>query len=199
MKYYNNFLDNYLYIDLLDEFHTIRDWSDFNRNNSHMLEFYGELPKLKKVREYLHSKKCIEWIEKELKIDGLVVDVCGTGEGVSLMESGDHLDPHIDFNWNSRIKMYRAVNLTIYFGNCQGGEFHVWDDNKENIIFEQLPKHNSAILLQHSESKSHGVKPVTHGRRYAIRQFYYRSKAVAKNPHQSLYWFNPEKQMPTNS
>jgi len=201
MKYYNSFLKDNLDFFLLRELETLTTyaWKDFDRNESHMKEYYGEGQSINKIRQYLHSKKCIEWVEKESGIDGLVVDVCGTGEGVSLMESGDHLDPHIDFNWNNRIKMNRAVNLMIYFGDCQGGEFHVWDDNKENIIFEQSPKHNSAILLHHSESKSHGVKPITHGKRYAIRQFYYRSEAVAKNPHQSFYWFNPEKQMSTNS
>jgi len=199
MKYYQNFLSDYLDIDLLDEFHTIRSWSDFNRNNSHMLEFYGEMQYLKKTREYLHSKSFISWIENEIEIDGLVVDSYGIGEGVSLMKKGDLIDPHIDFNWNNRIKMHRAVNLCIYFGDCEGGKFHVWDEKKENIIFERVPEHNSAVLFKHSETLSHGVKPVTLGRRYTIRQFYYKSEAVEVNPHQSLYWFNPETRMRTNS
>ena len=131
--------------------------------------------------------------------EGLVVDTHGTGEGVSLMEKGDMLDTHIDFNWNERIKMYRAVNLCLYLGECEGGEFHVWDEEKENIIFEQKPKHNSAVLFKHSETISHGVKPVKTGERFTIRQFYYKSKAVCENPHQSLYWYNPEKNMETNT
>lgn len=199
MKYYENFLSDFLDVDLLNEFKTIEDWSDFNRNNSHMLEFYGETQFLKKVRELLHSKTFITWVESEMNIDGLIVDSHGIGEGVSLMKKGDLLDPHIDFNWNNRIRMHRAVNLCIYFGECDGGEFHVWDENKENIIFEKTPLHNSAVLFNHSEILSHGVKPIKKGNRYTIRQFYYRSEAAEINPHQSLYWFNPKSQMPTNS
>jgi len=198
MKYYENILSDNFDIDLLDEFHTIQEWSDFNRNNSHMLEFYGDKQYIKKVREYLYSKTFISWVEQEMNIEGLVVDSQGIGEGVSLMKKGDLIDPHIDFNWNNRIKMHRAVNLCIYFGDCKGGEFHIWDDKKENIIFEKAPVHNSAILFKHSETLSHGVKPVTLGRRYTIRQFYYKSEAVEVSPHQSLYWFNPTK-MPTNT
>ena len=157
MRYYENILSNYLDIDLLDELHTIRDWSDFNRNNSHMLEFYGDRQIIKKTREYLHSKEFISWVENEMGIDGLVVDSQGKGEGVSLMKKGDSIDPHIDFNWNNRIKMHRAVNHCIYIGDCKGGEFHVWDEKKQNIIFEKPPKHNSAVLFKHSETLSHGV------------------------------------------
>ena len=164
-----------------------------------MKEYYGDGKFINRLRQYLHSKACIEWIEKEFDIEGLVVDVYGTGEGVSLMESEDHLDPHIDFNWNERIKLYRAVNLTIYIGDVVGGEFTVWDEDMKIITFSQSPKHNSAILFQHSESNAHGVKPITEGERYAVRQFYYKSEAVCENAHQSLYWYNPQKQMPTNT
>tara|TARA_S200000501_G_scaffold371952_1_gene416008 strand:- start:1362 stop:1961 length:600 start_codon:yes stop_codon:yes gene_type:complete len=199
MKYYENILSNYLDIDLLSELRTIKDWSDFNRNNSHMLEYYGDRQIIIKVRQLLHSKSFISWVEKEMNVSGLVVDSQGVGEGVSLMKKGDSLDPHIDFNWNDRIKMNRAVNLCVYIGDCKGGEFHVWDEKRENILFEKEPIHNSAVLFKHSETHSHGVKPVTFGKRYTIRQFYYKSESICENPHQSLYWFNPEIKMPTNS
>lgn len=199
MKYYEDILSDYLDIDLLHELRSIKDWKDFKRNNSHMKEYYEDGQWIVKTREKLHSKKFIKWVEEEINVDGLLVDPIGTGEGVSLMQSNDMLDPHIDFNWNDRIKLHRAVNLCIYLGDCEGGEFHVWDENKENIIFEQKPKHNSAVLFKHSETISHGVKPVKSGKRFTIRQFYYKSEAVCENAHQSLYWYNPKKQMPTNT
>ena len=199
MKYYEDFLKYFLDVDLLNELKSISEWENFDRNTSHMKEYYGEGQLINKTRQYLHSKKCIEWVEKESGVDGLVIDIYGTGEGVSLMESGDQLDPHIDFNWNNRIKMNRAVNLTVYFGTVTGGEFTVWDEDMKTVTFSKSPKHNSAILFQHSETNAHGVKPVTSGQRYAIRQFYYKSESTCDNPHQSLYWYNPEKNMPTNT
>ena len=115
-KYYENFLKDNLDLLLQSELRQIKDWQDFNRNTSHMKEYYGDGKFITKIRQDLHSKEIIEWVEKESGIDGLVVDSYGTGEGVSLMESEDQLDPHIDFNWNDRIKMHRAVNLCIYIG-----------------------------------------------------------------------------------
>lgn len=199
MFYYENFLKDYLDVDLLSELKTVRDWKDFNRNKSHMKEYYGEGQFLNKLRCYLNSKSFIKWLEEETEITGLVTDSYGTGEGVSLMQSGDILDPHIDFNWNDRIKMHRAINLLIYLGSCQGGEFEIWDDNKHETLFDAKPIHNSAVIFVHSETKAHGVKKIMSGRRYSIRQFYYVGKSTCENPHQSLYWFNPETKMPTNS
>jgi len=199
MKYYENFLKDYLDVDLLSELKSIKEWKDFNRNKSHMKEYYDEGQWLNKLRCHLHSKSFIQWIEKETEIEGLVVDPIGTGEGVSLMQSGDILDPHIDFNWNDRIKMHRAVNLLIYLGSCQGGEFEVWNETMDEKIFNANPIHNSAVIFTHSETQAHGVRKITSGKRYSIRQFYYKSEATCENPHQSLYWFNPEMKMPTNS
>jgi hypothetical protein len=200
MKYYENFLDSQLLNELERELSSITDWKDFDRNTSHMKETYNENAKVfNELRSILHSKNFIQWVEEESSVNGLIVDSFGIGEGISLMEKGDKLNSHIDFNWNDRIKMYRSVNLLIYFGDCQGGEFHIWDDNREKIIFEKSPKNNSAILFKHSETKSHGVNSVLSGKRYAIRQFYYKSELTVDNPHQSLYWFNVNKNMKTNS
>lgn len=199
MNYYENFLDQ----DDADDIYRIltakNDWKDFYRNTSHMKESYDEPEEIFKIRQKLHSKQFIEWIQNEIHADGLVVDSYGIGEGVSLMKNGDKINSHIDFNWNDRIKMYRSVNLMIYFGNCEGGQFHVWDEDRKNIIFEKEPKHNSAIIFKHSEKNSHGVKEVLKGSRYALRQFYYTSDKECENPHQSLYWYNPQKNMKTNS
>lgn len=199
MKYYENFLKDYLDIDLLNELKSFNNWKDFDRNNSHMKEYYDGGQWLNKLRCHLHSKSFIQWVEKETGVEGLVVDSFGTGEGVSLMQSGDKLDSHIDFNWNNRINMYRSINLLIYLGSCEGGEFEIWDDKKENIIFEAKPIHNSAVLFKHSETKSHGVRSIKSGNRFSVRQFYYKSELTCENPHQSLYWYNTEKNMPTNS
>ena len=202
MKYYDNFLKDNLDLFLLRELETLTTyaWEDFVRNNSHMKEYYGEGQFINKIRQYLHSKDCIKWVEKELGLEGLIVDSYGIGEGVSLMKKDAMLDTHIDFNWNNRIKAHRAVNLVVYVGKYEGGEYHALDKNKEVELFCEKPDHNSAILTLHSETISHGVKSITSGKRYSVRQFYYTSGAVEPpNPHQSLYWYNPEKNMPTNS
>jgi Rps23 Pro-64 3,4-dihydroxylase Tpa1-like proline 4-hydroxylase len=199
MKYFENFLDSVESEKILNALYEIKEWKNFNRHNSQMKEYYGHIDMVEILRMKLHSKKFMTWIQDEIGIDGLVVDSFGTGEGISMMSNNDKLDSHIDFNWNERIKMHRSLNLILYFGNCEGGNFYIMDEQNKNIIFEKEPKHNSAIMFKHSESNSHGVKPVISGNRFAIRQFYYKSENICNNPHQSLYWYNPKKKMKTNS
>ena len=73
-KYYENFLKDNLDLLLQSELRQIKDWQDFNRNTSHMKEYYDDGKFITKIRQNLHSKESIEWVEKESGIDGLVVD-----------------------------------------------------------------------------------------------------------------------------
>ena len=41
-KYYENFLKDNLDLLLQSELRQIKDWQDFNRNTSHMKEYYGD-------------------------------------------------------------------------------------------------------------------------------------------------------------
>ena len=80
MKYYENFLKDNLDLLLQSELKPIKDWKSFNRNNSHMLEYYDGSRFINRIRQYLHSKECIEWVENEFDVEGLVIDDQGTGE-----------------------------------------------------------------------------------------------------------------------
>ena len=72
MKYYENFLKDYLDVDLLSELKSAKDWKDFDRNNSHMKEYYGEGQFLNKLRCHLQSKTFVKWVEEETEIPVLL-------------------------------------------------------------------------------------------------------------------------------
>ena len=119
MKYYDNFLKDSLDLFLLRELETLTTyaWEDFNRNESHMKEYYGEGQFINKIRQYLHSKKCIEWVEKESGLGGLIIDAYGTGEGVSLMKKDDMLwgaDSHLGDHRKVILATRRANAVHIY-------------------------------------------------------------------------------------
>jgi len=186
----------------------VTEWKKFNRNNSLMYEYYDweQHADIREAYNVLHSQRVVKQIEEESGIEGLLIDPMGVGEGISKMIKGCKLDSHVDFNWNDRCKLNRAISITIYLGECEGGEFQVWDDSRENILWERKPLHNTSVMFYNSEQKSHAVNEVTSGTRYAIRKFYYTSNGTPKDPpHQSLYWYdgekayNPQKKMTTNS
>ena len=203
------FLDKKLALDCLDTLEEIKDWKSFKRNNSLMYEYYDweQHEDLREVYNQLHSQKTITNLEEETDLEGLLFDPMGVGEGISKMTKGCKLDPHIDFNWNDRVKLNRVLSLTIYLGiDCEGGEFQIWDEKREHVLWSHTPGHNSSVLFKNNEISPHGVKEITNGTRYAIRKFYYQSNSTPiEAPHQSLYWYdgenayNPQKKMSTNS
>ena len=202
------FLDEKLATSCLKTLEGIEDWKIFERNNSLMYEYYDweQHADLREVYDQLHSQKTIKNLEEETSLEGLLFDPMGVGEGISKMTKGCKLDPHIDFNWNNRVKLNRSLSLTVYLGDCKGGEFQIWDEKRENVVWSHVPSHNTTVLFKNNEVAPHGVKEITSGTRYAIRKFYYQSNSIPiEDPHQSLYWYdgekayNPQKKMPTNS
>ena len=203
------FLDEKLATNCLKTLEGIEDWKIFERNNSLMYEYYDweQHEDLREVYNQLHSQKTITNLEEETDLEGLLFDPMGVGEGISKMTKGCKLDPHIDFNWNDRVKLNRVLSLTIYLGiDCEGGEFEIWDEKREHVLWSHTPGHNTSVLFKNNEISPHGVKEITNGTRYAIRKFYYQSNSTPiEDPHQSLYWYdgekayNPQKKMPTNS
>ena len=161
-----------------------------------MYEYYDweQHDDLREVYNQLHSQRTIKDLEEETGFSGLLFDPMGVGEGISKMTKGCKLDPHIDFNWNNRVKLNRAFSLMIYLGECEGGEFRLWDKERKNIMWTHVPNHNTSVLFKNNDSAPHSVTEITSGTRYAIRQFYYQSNSTpVESPHQSLYYYDGEK------
>mgnify|MGYP001162125494 FL=1 len=190
------FLDKKIATSCLKTLEGIENWKTFERNNSLMYEYYDweEHTVLREVYNQLHSQRTIKNLEEETGLEGLLFDPLGVGEGISKMTKGCKLDPHIDFNWNNRVKLNRAFSLMIYLGDCKGGEFRLWDKERKNIMWSHVPNHNTSVLFKNNDSAPHSVTEITSGTRYAIRQFYYQSNSTpTESPHQSLYYYDGKK------
>ena len=119
------FLDEKLATSCLKTLEGIKDWKSFERNNSLMYEYYDweQHADLREVYNQLHSQKTIKNLEEETSLEGLLFDPMGVGEGIAKMTKGCKLDPHIDFNWNNRVKLNRSLSLTVYLGDCKEVNF----------------------------------------------------------------------------
>ena len=196
IEVYDGFFPTGIADEMLQYVASIDGWADFQRNESHMKEYY-DVDFL--VRARFTSKAMTQWVQEETGINGLLVDPIGVGEGVSKMVEGDKINLHVDFNWNERCKLNREVTMMYYLGICEGGELIVGDR-------EIKPMHNTMVMFTQKENYPHEVKTVTRGFRFNIRTFFYSSNATPiEKPHQSLYWhdgntfYNPSPDMPTNS
>jgi hypothetical protein len=189
IKYWDNVLSENLLKSVKEELNTL-DWEKhFTRAGSDMIEANNreKLPVLDSMYSMFSEPSFLEYMEELLNVKGLILDPYLHGGGYSQIKNSGDLKPHIDFNWNAKIKMYRVANFIIYLNTPESGgdiEFLELDDS---ILKKVSVKENRAILFQHSETIRHYVNPVK-GIRNAVRFFYYTSGL--KDPeemHRSLY------------
>lgn len=184
VEYWDNALDKKTLDDALFEIKSLEWEKHFNRVGSDMMEANDrkKLPVLNKLYEKFSQPEFLDFIEKKLNTTGILPDPHLIGAGYSQIKDDGDLKPHVDFNWNDRIKLYRTATFIIYLNTPEsGGEIEFLNVGKFTV------KENRAILFEHSETVRHFVHPVK-GVRYAIRFFYYSSKLnPPENFHRSLY------------
>lgn len=184
IKIIDNFLSDHTISKIDKELEDIVWPKHFTRAGSDMYESteLEKLPVLKQLYLKYSSPSWLKFLEGEIGIPGIVPDPHLIGAGYSEIRNGGDLKPHIDFNWNDSIKLYRVASLIIYLTDDHlGGEFKLED--REAIV----TKRNRALLFEHSETIRHMVMPVS-GIRRSVRFFYYASKLQPpEGYHRSLY------------
>ena len=118
-----------------------------------------------RLHQLLASDAFVGAMSEMMAIPGLIADPALNGGGIHETNSGGHLDVHVDFNYNEELKLYRRVNILIYFNKDwraeYGGYLDLWDKNVENCLGVFAPAFNSAVGFATSEISWHGVTPVT--------------------------------------
>jgi hypothetical protein len=186
IKKWDNVLSESLMEAVSSELNSIEWEKHFTRAGSDMQEASdrSKLPVLNSLYEMFSIPIFLEHFEKILGVEGLLPDPYMMGAGYSQIKNCGDLKPHVDFNWNAKLKLYRVATFIIYLNDVEsGGEI-------EFIGVEKIPiKKNRAILFEHSETIRHFVHPVV-GIRKAVRFFYYASKLKdPDNKHRSLYGY----------
>jgi hypothetical protein len=186
VKTYENVLSPSLMESVLEEINSLEWEKHFTRMGSDMFESGDResLPVLNDLYNMFSTTKFLSWLEGELGISGVLPDPYLLGAGYSQIKDSGDLKPHVDFNWNSKLKLYRVASFIIYLNDVEsGGEIEFIGVGKFPIA------KNRAILFSHSETVRHFVHPVK-GLRNAVRFFFYSSKLENPNDmHRSLYGY----------
>lgn len=184
IKYWDNELDESTLANVDKEMRGLSWSKKFERAGSCMLECNDASinPVLRNLYFKYSSPEFLQKLESVIGINGLLPDPYLVGAGYSQIKNYGDLKPHIDFNWNDKIKLFRAATFIIYLTTPEsGGEIEFVDKEKIEV------KRNRAILFSHSEKIKHMVHPVQ-GIRNAVRFFYYYSKRKTYSAmHKSLY------------
>ncbi len=102
-------------------------------------------------------------------------DLSFYGAGVSIMQKGDFLKPHVDHAINPVTGFTRVYNFLVYLTACEGGTLRLIGDDAE---FRLQPKPNRACFFQSWGDAVHAVETVTGGERVALSVYFYSAEFV---------------------
>jgi hypothetical protein len=209
---FDNFLPESIVASLSHETDRVSEenWKLFQRNQTSFQECVNLsiLPEFVKLLGELHSKLFLEWLGNITGIDRLLPDPYMIGGGYLRSGQGDCLLPHVDFNWNDHIRMYRCLTLLIYitpnWKSEWGGNLKFFDDDNNKVIQEVDYTYNRAVLWKDQYPNYHGYPEKINCPKGVYRKslilFYYTNDTSTFNkndpPHRSLYWFDKEKNKP---
>ena len=151
-------------------------------------------PILKKITFALQDSRVIELVSKITLIKDQIPDPTLYAGGLSSMNFGHHLGPHIDNSHDASRKYYRTLNLLYYvspdWNINYGGNLELWDKNvSQNVTIES--KFNRLVLMETTPSSWHSVsKVVIDKSRNCVSNYYFSSFSPTQKDYFNVTSFN---------
>lgn len=146
----------------------------------------------------LNAAPFLNFLEKLTGIQGLLPDPYLFGGGLHQIQEGGYLSIHADFNWHSKLKIYRRLNVLIYLNENweeeYGGHLELWDRNMQNCVKKISPIFNRTVIFNTSHFAFHGhPEPLRcpKGRtRKSLALYYYTSEKAPEDTreHHNTLW-----------
>ena len=131
------------------------------------------------ITDAFHQPNVLEAIETLTGMVDLEADPSLYAGGISLMQQGDFLNPHIDNSHDGERHRYRRLNLLYYVSPSwvatNGGNLELWDKNVIEPL-EITSKFNRLVVMETNKTSWHSVNPVTADASRCCVSNYYFSK-----------------------
>jgi len=120
-------------------------------------------PAIATITDAFHDAEVIGAVSEITGIDGLEADPTLYAGGVSMMETGDFLNPHLDNSHDAGRRRYRRLNLLYYvtpgWTRDHGGNFELWD-RTVTTPREIVSRFNRLVVMETNRASWHSVNPV---------------------------------------
>jgi len=122
-------------------------------------------PPVRALHDLLASPPWLACLSDVTGIPSLVADPDLEGGGLHIYEPGAHLDVHVDFNLVPEQRLFRRLNILVFFNEGWrpewGGELELWDARVATRRQAFLPIFNRCVVFETSEKSFHGVPQVS--------------------------------------
>jgi Rps23 Pro-64 3,4-dihydroxylase Tpa1-like proline 4-hydroxylase len=135
------------------------------------------------ITDAFHKPDVVEIVTEITDISDLEPDPNLYAGGISMMEKGDFLNPHIDNSHDRDRKNYRRLNLLYYvtpgWSQKDGGNLELWDKKVLNP-FEIVSKFNRLVVMETDSNSWHSVNQVRAiSNRCCVSNYYFSKSSPA--------------------
>jgi len=136
------------------------------------------------ISEYQYAFQNEEVIKAVGEVTGktdLLPDPSFYAAGVSVMEKGDFLNPHLDNSHDGDQKVYRVLNILFYVGLNRsletGGNLELWDPDVTEKVTLVSQFNRLAVMETHQDSWHSVSKVMSDEPRLCISNYYFAEKS----------------------
>lgn len=155
-----------------------REMDSFRERKLTTKQFDQFSPILKDITFAFQDPRVIQVVERITGIPKQLPDQHLYAGGLSMMRTGDFLDPHIDNSHDGEQKLYRRLNLLYYVTPNwkleSGGHLELWDKKvKQPVVIPSL--FNRLVLMETHDLSWHSVSKVVAagGFRRCVSNYYF--------------------------
>lgn len=120
-------------------------------------------PVVESVTDAFQDDAVIDIISRITGIADLYGDPSLYAGGISRMDQGHFLNPHIDNSHDAARQRYRRLNLLFYvtpeLQESDGGSFELWDDKVRQPV-KICSRFNRLVVMETTKTSWHSVDPV---------------------------------------
>lgn len=140
-------------------------------------------PLLEEIIYAFQDKRIVEIIAEICGIEQAFADENLYAGGLSMMGSGQFLNPHLDNSHDKDRERWRVLNLLYYvtpdWEESYGGNLELWPDGLKNRQITIHSKFNRLAVMATHNGSLHSVSPVVHeGFRRCVSNYYFSKKPL---------------------
>lgn len=142
-------------------------------------------PLISEIIYAFQHPKVVKIVSEITKIEQLFPDEYLYAGGISLMDNGCFLNPHLDNSHDKDRDKYRVLNLLYYVSpdwqEEYGGNLELWDNSLKNKCRTIHSKFNRLVIMVTNKKSLHSVSKINHqGQRCCVSNYYF-SNQPAEN------------------
>jgi len=168
-----------------------------NKRIAAQMDLYN--PLLEEVVFAFQDKRIVKVVEEITGLNQMIPDEHLYAGGISLMATGNFLNPHLDNSHDNERENYRVLNLLYYctpnWDINNGGNLELWDNGMEEKQRVIHSKFNRLALMITNKTSIHSVsKVVANGKRCCVSNYYFSKKPAEPNEyfHVTSFYGRPE-------